>query len=93
MKVLPARRWRDIVAGDTVILPPVVDPSATPRHVLAPPSRFVTAQAFAYLEGWPPLQVDPYDLITVVELDESDAIVNLLRAGLDVIPIAWTEQE
>ena len=83
MRYLPPHRWSEITPG-TVIM----DHNGAARRVLDIGPNGYSGWLGVLLEGRPLTSVRDYHFIAVVELDESDAIVNLLQAGFTVTPTA-----
>lgn len=86
MRVLPPTPWHLIAPGAVVLFPDTTRPVTVydvqyTRH----PNGALTVAVF--IEGWPrPIGVTG-TLAHPVELDDTDAIGNLLRAGLTLTPI------
>ena len=80
MRYPPPRRWSEVTPG-TVIM----DHNGVARTVLDV-GPGVGGRRAVLVEGLPPATVFDYHFIAIVELDESDAIGTLLRAGFTVTP-------
>jgi hypothetical protein len=79
MRYLPPRRWHEVTPG-TVIM--YID---GPRAVAVEP--YGLREVIVHAEGLTPVVMPALALVSPVELDDTDAIGNLLRAGLTLTPI------
>lgn len=79
MRLLDPRPWHLIAPGAVVLI------DGVPRTVLGHDDALTSRMVFA--EGLQPIVVNPHSYVQPVELDDTDAIGNMLRAGLTVTPI------
>jgi hypothetical protein len=82
VRYLPPIRWDHVAAGSVVL-----DGLGTPRTVQGLAKNTHADIIKIYLEGMPPIVVDPGSYAFPVELDAADAIGTLHAAGLHPVPI------